>query len=462
MQTRLKNEAKVEAILSLQSEDCLSALAIDLEGIKRQCVEEGIMFARLPMRDFDKEDQATMLPDAVRHVAALAATGRRVYVHCTAGINRAPLTVVGYLAFVRGWNANDALKAVKAARPAANPYMESLYTAKARMLHGRNDELTAVSRQLYEERSAKGQQNNGRNDWFDAEDQLIKRLFDRRAKADAELAGSMEAVMVRHGSIKRGPTEEEIRLTNLLNKTRKAAAEADEQASAEFARAQAEFTGQLAAAQKMGADAVAAAQARHAAELARAQKEASDAALAAAAALDAANASAAAALSAAAEEAAAELDAAAAEAQAAAEVAARQIRAALDAADVQAKASAARQAVLENEVRRLSDAAAAALRFDTESAKTKSDMEMSAVQMAKDAAQEVQRMRGQVEDLKRQLADMQMQLQAAQMEVVLLQGVAPQSAAAAALAAVAASPLPGTPAHTGSSNGKAAAKTAAA
>ena len=45
--------------------------------------------------------QALMLPEAVRLLHLLLANGKRVYVHCTAGINRATLTVVGYLTFVK-------------------------------------------------------------------------------------------------------------------------------------------------------------------------------------------------------------------------------------------------------------------------------------------------------------------------------------------------------------------------
>lgn len=45
--------------------------------------------------------QALMLPEAVRLLHLLVANGKRVYVHCTAGINRATLTTVGYLTFVK-------------------------------------------------------------------------------------------------------------------------------------------------------------------------------------------------------------------------------------------------------------------------------------------------------------------------------------------------------------------------
>ena len=42
-----------------------------------------------------------MLPEAVRLLHLLVTNGKRVYVHCTAGINRATLTTVGYLTFVK-------------------------------------------------------------------------------------------------------------------------------------------------------------------------------------------------------------------------------------------------------------------------------------------------------------------------------------------------------------------------
>ncbi len=68
--------------------------------------------------------QALMLPEAVRMLHLLLSMGKRVYVHCTAGINRATLTVVGYLTFVRGWPLEDAVNHVKHKRPQAHPYID--------------------------------------------------------------------------------------------------------------------------------------------------------------------------------------------------------------------------------------------------------------------------------------------------------------------------------------------------
>jgi hypothetical protein len=68
--------------------------------------------------------QALMLPEAVRMLHLLLSMGKSVYVHCTAGINRATLTVVGYLTFVKGWQLDDAVGHVKAKRPQAHPYID--------------------------------------------------------------------------------------------------------------------------------------------------------------------------------------------------------------------------------------------------------------------------------------------------------------------------------------------------
>jgi protein-tyrosine phosphatase len=65
-----------------------------------------------------------MLPEAVRMLHLLLSMGKSVYVHCTAGINRATLTVVGYLTFVKGWQLEDAKGHVKARRPQAHPYID--------------------------------------------------------------------------------------------------------------------------------------------------------------------------------------------------------------------------------------------------------------------------------------------------------------------------------------------------
>lgn len=85
----------------IQCDLCLEALGIDWHAIRDQGVKRGIVVSRVPIRDFDHGDQTLMLPEAVRTLAMLLALSNRVYVHCTAGINRATLTTLGYLTFVQ-------------------------------------------------------------------------------------------------------------------------------------------------------------------------------------------------------------------------------------------------------------------------------------------------------------------------------------------------------------------------
>jgi protein-tyrosine phosphatase len=66
--------------------------------------------------------------------------GHRVYVHCTAGINRSPLVVLTYLTGVEGIGLEEAMTLLLRARPEVCPTWEAY--------HGCRQDLTA----RYEER----------------------------------------------------------------------------------------------------------------------------------------------------------------------------------------------------------------------------------------------------------------------------------------------------------------------
>ena len=60
--------------------------------------------------------------------------GRKTYVHCTAGINRASLTVLGYLTFCQGMELGKALNIIRTCRPQSNPYEVLWGNAPEKML----------------------------------------------------------------------------------------------------------------------------------------------------------------------------------------------------------------------------------------------------------------------------------------------------------------------------------------
>lgn len=144
------DEGRATAILSLQSEACLEALGIDYPALHARACARGLLAARVAVRDFDHDDQAAMLPEAVRALHTLLALGHRVYVHCTAGINRATLTTVGYLTFVQGVGLEEALRAVKQARPQAHPYVDCWRTVRRRLVEGRGDEVGYEARAIFD------------------------------------------------------------------------------------------------------------------------------------------------------------------------------------------------------------------------------------------------------------------------------------------------------------------------
>ena len=136
--------------------------------------------------------QAAMLPQAVRQLGALLRLKKRVYVHCTAGINRATLTALGYLTFVQKMGLDEAHALVKAKRPVAHPYIDCWKAVREKMLEGRGEEIGEISRALYESRGEEaGGGDDASADWFDAERELIARTFNRLIDVDVQFANGL-------------------------------------------------------------------------------------------------------------------------------------------------------------------------------------------------------------------------------------------------------------------------------
>lgn len=123
----LQAEAGASALLSLQSDECLAKLGIDYPAYVRHGHALGLAMARVPLRDFDVDDQRRGLPDAVRALHQFLQQGGRVYVHCTAGLNRAPLVVSAYLLRVEGLSQDAILKLWQRTRPNVFPAWAAIH-----------------------------------------------------------------------------------------------------------------------------------------------------------------------------------------------------------------------------------------------------------------------------------------------------------------------------------------------
>lgn len=96
----------ITTVISLQSDEDFASYGISGEKLSRAFESAGIHFRRLPILDFDREALARGLSEAVVELAAeVAKPWTRVYLHCTAGINRAPTVAAAYLIRSRGLSA---------------------------------------------------------------------------------------------------------------------------------------------------------------------------------------------------------------------------------------------------------------------------------------------------------------------------------------------------------------------
>ena len=116
----------ITTLISLQSDEDLAYYGISIARILRACEEDRIDFRRIAIRDFDRVALAQNLPSVVALLeSALASSESRVYLHCSAGINRSPTAAAAYLIRSRGLSAREAHDYLTARRN-CSPYLTIL------------------------------------------------------------------------------------------------------------------------------------------------------------------------------------------------------------------------------------------------------------------------------------------------------------------------------------------------
>jgi atypical dual specificity phosphatase len=167
---RISEKTGVSSVLSLQHDECLAFWGIDYESMQRTAEALGLIMVRCPIRDFDLEDMRRQLPTAVKMLSRIIGGGHRVYVHCTAGMGRAPLTVLGYLSIVEGYHPDEAIQLILASRPEAVPAWEALEGCVADLTA---QHWEAINRRAYE---LYAQEINGdaHSDWVQAQAEILR------------------------------------------------------------------------------------------------------------------------------------------------------------------------------------------------------------------------------------------------------------------------------------------------
>ena len=125
-EVRFLRQLGITSVLSLQSEKDLEDYNIPLKKLLKAHEMEQIQLHRIPTIDFDKQALAENLSQGVEELEkALSPRWSKVYLHCTAGINRAPTLAAAYLIKVQGLSAQEAYDYVTTKRR-CSPYIEVL------------------------------------------------------------------------------------------------------------------------------------------------------------------------------------------------------------------------------------------------------------------------------------------------------------------------------------------------
>jgi protein-tyrosine phosphatase len=127
----LRATHQISAVVSLQDDADLMSKGLSLEELERAYERHGLVFHRVPVPDGSAQVLAARLDQIVTLVGRLTAHGHRVYLHCNAGMNRAPTVAIAYLHAVHGWSLSAAREFVKDRRHCV-PYMQLLEARYAR------------------------------------------------------------------------------------------------------------------------------------------------------------------------------------------------------------------------------------------------------------------------------------------------------------------------------------------
>jgi protein-tyrosine phosphatase len=121
----LKQTYGITAVLNLQDDEDFQIKGLDAAALQEACQRHGVKFVRRPIPDGSADQVAQHLERALSDLKALVDGGERVYVHCNAGLNRAPTIAIAYLRAHRQMSLNEAMAHVKKRR-ACGPFMTVL------------------------------------------------------------------------------------------------------------------------------------------------------------------------------------------------------------------------------------------------------------------------------------------------------------------------------------------------
>ena len=132
----------VTTILQLQEDSDLEYFSLDNAPIRSRCATgRQIDHIRHAVRDFDPYSLRRRLPEAValiaQNVARLGVDNGTTYIHCTAGLGRAPATALAYMWWFKGMPLDEAYAHLTALRP-CKPREDAIREAAVDLLYGKD------------------------------------------------------------------------------------------------------------------------------------------------------------------------------------------------------------------------------------------------------------------------------------------------------------------------------------
>ncbi|XP_066308965.1 phosphoglucan phosphatase DSP4, amyloplastic-like [Miscanthus floridulus] len=99
----------VKTVLCLQQDSDLEYFGVDIGAIQDYSLQfKDIMHCRAEIRDFDAFDLRLRLPAVVSKLHKLInCNGGVTYIHCTAGLGRAPAVALAYMFWILGYSLNE-------------------------------------------------------------------------------------------------------------------------------------------------------------------------------------------------------------------------------------------------------------------------------------------------------------------------------------------------------------------
>ncbi|XP_057798845.1 phosphoglucan phosphatase DSP4, amyloplastic [Salvia miltiorrhiza] len=127
----------VKTIFCLQQNSDLEYFGVDIAAIREYANSfDDIQHVRAEIRDFDAFDLRFRLPAVVSKLhKAIVQNGGVAYIHCTAGLGRAPATAVAYMYWIQGYTLKEAHELLMSKR-SCFPKLEAIKSATADILTG--------------------------------------------------------------------------------------------------------------------------------------------------------------------------------------------------------------------------------------------------------------------------------------------------------------------------------------